>query len=145
MMFELLQMVCFVSQPVIILCQWDRRRKYDCIYDWSNRSVVTKNTMFYFIHHPVIAEKYIFMALLKRVLFFLSMLFWNMKRSVCVWPLHTTLPILQCDKTFVLAWIETLFSYLMLWYRKMFFKQKTLHLCLSSLIFTSKWHTCKCF
>lgn len=58
----------------------------------------------------------------------LSMLFWNMKHSVCVGPLHTALPILQCDETFVLAWIETLFSYLMLWYKQMFFKQKTLHL-----------------
>lgn len=67
-------------------------------------------------------------GLAKKETFPPSILFWNMKHSVCVWPLHTTLPIVQCDETFVLAWIETLFSYLMLWYKKMFFKQKTLHL-----------------
>lgn len=111
-------------QPVIILCQCGRSRTV------GNWSLVTKNryTMFSFTHN--VFERFEKkMALLKKTPPPLpSMLFWNIKRSVCVWPLHTTLPILQCDETFVLAWIETLFSYLMLWYKKMFFKQKTLHL-----------------
>lgn len=116
--------------------------------DWSNRLLVTKGTPCLTFYTSCCRWKRIYinisMAWLQTPLFPLNAVYETLKHSVCVWPLHTTLPILQCDETFVLAWIETLFSYLMLWYKKMFFMQKTLHLCLS-LIFTSKLHTCKCF
>ena len=55
-----------------------------------------------------------------------------------------------CDEAFVHAWIETLFSYLMLWYieeKKSCFisRRHCIFNRLSWFIFTRKWHTCKCF
>lgn len=129
--FELL-VVGFNFQPVIILRPCEVENRATLVIDDTDHWLLRGTPCFNLHTSCYRLKKKKFIAWLKRKPFLnLSpplMLFWNMKHSVCVWPLHTTLPILQCDETFVLAWIETLFSYLMLWYKKMFFKQKTLHL-----------------